>query len=321
MASVLPQEALGLADMEKKQQQLLTPIDAGISPLQLANALWMQKDKSLVIGFQNLIEDMFEGKIKIRGVDFKGNTEGARVTINNWAAKQTSGKISELLKPEILKKETQLVVTNAIYFRGDWALGFDKKKTQKQPFSTGPDGKTQVNVPFMTQVNTFKYLQNEKMQVLELPYKGGFDMVILLPNAQDGLTAIESSWLDPLQQAQLKPKMVQVFLPKFKIEAGAELKETLMVLGMPTVFTNEADLSGLTGNQDLSLAEVVHKTMVSVDEIGTEAIAATAAIVSSRGMGKPEAEFKANRPFIFLIRHQATNTILFVGKLTNPTPN
>ncbi len=287
--------------------------------LRTANALWGQKGYPFQADFLKLNKDNYGAGLN--EVDFKGATEEARKTINAWVEKQTEDKIKELLQKDILKPNSRLVLTNAIYFKGDWASQFKKDRTRPGDFQLG-GGKT-VKAPLMHQHATFKYLDAGTFQALEMPYVGkDLTMVVLLPKKADGLADFEKD-LAPEKLAgllgQLRPTDVNVTLPKFRVTAEFALNDALSALGMPTAFKEKlADFTGITTADALFIAAVIHKAFVDVNEEGTEAAATTAVIIAEPESIRVVPEFRADHPFLFLIRDTRSDTILFMGRLAEP---
>lgn len=310
----LPQDQLHPAFSQLEKQLNERDKKAGYE-LNVANSLWGLKDYHFLPEFLELNKKYYGAGFNV--VDFIKQTEKARKTINAWVGKKTKSKIKELIPKGILDKWTVLVLTNAIYFKGDWAIQFDKKDTRDAPFTVSPDNK--VSVPLMYLKENFKYFANRKLQILELPYKGKhLSMIVFLSKKADGLAELEKSlalenmnkWL-----AELREQEVMVYLPKFKITWGVfELKDILISMGMRAAFVG-ADFSGMTGTKDLFISNVLHKAFVEVNEEGTEAAAATAVVMKRVSVGPV---FRADRPFIFMIRDNRSESILFMGRVTNP---
>jgi serpin B len=286
--------------------------------LSVANALWAQKGFDFLPAFLKTTRD--EYRAGLEDVDFINNTEAARHTINTWVAKATQDKIRDLLKPGILDSTTRLVLTNAVYFKGSWAEQFQKQRTRDEPFHVTAD--RQVQVPMMNQTSHFKYLKAPTLQALAMPYAGDdLSMVILLPAKVDGLAALEkdltadhlTGWLATMRSAN-----VQVVLPRFRITAEFKLNDTLSAMGMPLAFSARADFSGMDGKRDLFLSAVVHQAYVDVNEEGTEAAAATGVVVTLSAAPAAPPVFRADHPFIFLIRDNRTGSILFLGRFMEP---
>jgi len=281
----------------------------------VANALWGQEGYGFLEAFLTMLKQHYEAGLHT--VDFAQDTQGARRTINAWVERETRHKIKELLKPPHLDPSVLLVLTNAVYFKGLWASQFDKGSTQDAPFMVAPNDI--VTAPTMTQTAPVSYIEGNGFQALELPYEGeDLAMVILLPNQVDGLSALEQS-LNAAGLAQtlagLQKRKVRVSLPKFKMTAEFELADVLAKMGMPLAFSGTADFSGMTGNRDVFISAVVHKAFVEVNEEGTEAAAATA-VVAKRASLPPA--FRADHPFLFLIRDTRSGSILFMGRVVNP---
>ena len=311
----LPQERLHPAF---GQLQTLWNSDDPERPYQLsvANALWARADFTILDTFLELTGTHYGAGLK--QVDFQGATEQARLAINSWVEEQTQDKIKDLLKPGTLDPATLLVLTNAIYFKGTWQSQFDAAATADAPFTISPS--RQVQVPMMHQKGNFRIGGGDGVQVLELPYSGrDLSMVVLLPSEPDGLAALEASltadnlarWL-----AGLREREVRVDLPRFKMTSEFDLTKTLEAMGMTEAFGVAADFSGIDGRRGLFISKVVHKAFVSVDEEGTEAAAATGVVMKKTSIAPL---FRADHPFVFVIRHNQTGSILFVGRVMDPT--
>ena len=221
----------------------------------------------------------------------------------------------------MLSVDTRLVLTNAIYFKGDWVSQFKKDRTRNETFTLM--GGKQVQTPLMHQTGGYKYADLGDAQALEMPYVGKeVSMVVLLPKNVDGLANLEKGLnADRLGAlvSRLQVAEVDVTLPKFKTTAEFELNKELSALGMKQAFTRAADFSGLNGGkQDLYIGFVVHKAFVDVNEEGTEAAAATGVIIQTDS-ARITPVFRADHPFVYLIRDTKTGGILFVGRLADPT--
>ena len=300
--------------------QLLETTKAGKGyELSVANALWGQKGFQYLKEYLALVADHYGAGLS--ELDFVSNAEGARKTINTWVEKKTRKKIKDLIQRGVLGPATRLVLTNAIYFKGKWSSQFKEQATRDAPFHLA--GGNTADVPMMTQKAKCGYAETDDLQVLEMPYEGEeLSMVVLLPKATDGLPAFEKTltqakldaWL-----AALRPREVVVFLPKFKMTSQFELSETLGSMGMPLAFSPAADFSGMTGKRDLMISNVIHKAFVDVNEEGTEAAAATAVVVGlTSAAPTPVTIFRADHPFVFLIRDRRSDSILFIGRVANP---
>ena len=288
--------------------------------LSVANALWYQKGYVFLEEFLGLVRTDYGSGLN--EVDFVGAAETARRTINDWVKKETRDKIKELIGPGVLDSLTRLVLTNAIYFKGNWAEQFDKDRTKEAPFTLINSQK--VDVAMMNQTGEFKYMEAEDFQGLELPYVDNeLSMIILLPKEVGGLRGLEktltaeklSEWL-----ARLGKREVIVSVPKFEITSQFGLGDVLKLMGMKDAFVPEvADFSGMNGKKDLFISAVIHKAYVDVNEEGTEAAAATGVVVGLTAVGPRERRvFRADHPFLFLIRDNHSGSILFIGRVMNP---
>ena len=286
--------------------------------MEIANALWLQKGLKLNGEFTSLMTSSYGAGAN--QVDFQGATEAARAAINDWVAKATQDKIRDLLVPGVLDAATRLVLTNAIYFKGDWLTRFDRARTAQAPFAVAAGAP--VEVPMMALRHEFRFGEEDDVQVLELPYVGdSLSLVVLLPRDRAGLSAFEksldSSRLTGLLES-LSSRKVDVYLPRFELEAQFQLAEALSKLGMPLAFGGGADFSGITADEALFISAVVHKAMVEVNEEGTVAAAATAVVMSKSASREEVPVFRADHPFLFLIRHAPSGCILFLGRMAVP---
>ena len=286
--------------------------------LETANALWTAKGRRLLADYRKVARQDFSARVA--QLDFASAPDAARNEINQWVAKHTSGKITDLLAPGMVSPATKLVLTNAIYFKGKWASAFKKENTSDAPF-TLLDG-TEVAVPLMFQNGKFKFLDGESFQALELPYAGKtISMVIMLPKKKDGLADLENAFTaEGLEKwlGGLKTNRLGVYVPRFTTSSKFRLADTLKSMGMTDAFSvPPADFSGIDGKKTLAIDEVVHQAFVDVNEEGTEAAASTA-VTMLESTAMPETEFRADHPFLFLIRDTASKSILFVGRVVNP---
>jgi serpin B len=285
--------------------------------LNIVNAIWGQKDYSFLPAFLDVLAQNYGAGL--RTLDFIKEAEKSRVTINDWVSDQTEGRIEDLIPKGAIDALTRLVLTNAIYFNAAWEYPFNEDMTAEGSFYL-LDGE-QVTVPMMKQTESFGYTEGEGYQAVELCYDGGeLSMVIFLPEAgqfeavEQGLQAqCVDTIIKGLQHAE-----VTITMPQFEFDSDFSLKDTLAGMGMPIAFTENADFSGMTGNRELFISDVIHKAFVSVDEKGTEAAAASAVIMTLSAMPSQLVEVTIDRPFIFLIRDIDTGAILFVGRVLNP---
>ena len=285
--------------------------------LNIANAIWGQKGYAFLPRFLDTLAENYGAGM--RAVDFVKNPEASRTAINDWVAERTEDRIQDLIPQGLIDPLTRLVLANAIYFDAAWHYPFDENRTSSEPFHL-PSG-DRVDVPMMRQTETFNYALHEttQAQAVELLYAGEeASMMILLPargkydpfeNALSGDLVSEISKL-------LRPIRLRLTVPSFEIKSEFRLGDTLAGMGMPDAFDSEsADFSGMAETKELYLSAVVHKAFVKVDERGTEAGAATGGTI---GVTSLPPAFTADRPFIFLIRDNATDAILFVGRVMDP---
>jgi serine protease inhibitor len=284
--------------------------------LYTANGLWGQKGYGFLDDFLKVTRDHYHAPLT--EVDFVKAPEDARKTINDAVAKETKGRVKDLLPSGIINDHTRLVLTNAIYFKAGWASKFNKNATSEAAFHVKPDEK--VSVPMMRQTVKSPFFDAGNFQVLELPYlEKELSMVIFLPKKVDGLAEFEKE-LTVARLADVLSKLhvakLEVWLPRFKMTGEFRLKKELSELGMPTAFSSkDADLSGMNGKKNLFLQEAVHSTFIEGNEEGTEAAGATAVV---GGEDSLPPSFKADHPFLFVIRENQTGTILFMGRVVNP---
>ncbi len=287
--------------------------------LEVANGLWGQTGYTLQPAFLDLLAENYGTGLQL--LDFQAAPEQARATINARIDEQTRGKIKDLLPPQSITTHTRLVLTNAIYFNAKWRLPFAPGLTHEESFH--PLVGDPVVVPMMAQEEGFRYAEEGSCQAIELPYRGGISMVVLLPKAgqfaefERGLdTATLRAILD-----RLEPHEVTLTMPKFAYRAASfSLRQSLRQLGIIDAFQPEvADFSGMDGSGELSIDDAHHQATVTVDETGTEAAAASAVVFHAiSGSLERPIPMSVDRPFIFLIRDDETGTILFLGRVLDP---
>jgi serpin B len=302
-------------------QQINQPGQKRPYQLSVANRLWGQKGYGFLPDFLMLTKEAYGAGLE--EVDFSKATEQARQTINDWVAKETQNKIRDLIGKGVLNGDTRLVLTNAIYFKAPWEHAFGAKATLKEDFKAS--AAKSIKVDMMHQTENMKLLETDTFQMLSIPYQmHDLSMVILLPRQPDALAPLEKAVsAEKLQEWMGKMKMYQVALslPKFTFTAQFTLNDVLSQMGMGIAFNpTQADFSGITTQQKLFLSAVIHKAFVAVDEKGTEAAAATAVGVRATAapIANPPATFRADHPFLFLIRDNRTGSILFMGRVVNP---
>jgi serpin B len=286
--------------------------------LNVANSLWGQRGYPWRPEFLEASQKHY--RAGLREVDF-AQTEAARQTINRWVSEQTAARIPELFGEGVLTADVRLALTNAVYFKGLWTAPFEKRHTRDLEFRTAG---AKVQAPTMWKEGRFPFHQDDTLKLLELPYQGDdLSMVILLPRRDDGLADLEKAltadklagWLGRANRPELP-----VWLPKFKLTASYDLVPALKELGMTKAFDkDQADFSGMSSAERLMIDAVAHKSFVEVNEEGTEAAGATGVTMRPTSAPPPERpEFKADHPFLFLIRDRYTGSVLFLGRVTNP---
>lgn len=306
-----PQYAAAFSDLVTG---ILKAANTGGNELLAANSLWVQKGFAILPGFTGQLDSAFHAGPSL--VDFRGNPDAARQEINAWTDRSTHGKIHELFAPGALNPDTRLVLASAVYFNGKWEHPFARNETRPAPF-TKEDG-TADQVPFMNRTGRFGYAETAGGQTLEIRYGGtGLAFDILLPKKGDAVEKVDPSlpgWLGGIQERPVKAS-----IPRFRVSFEMGLAPTLESMGMRTAFTDNADFSGIDDKRDLKISKAVHKAWVDVTEEGTEAAAATGlgvAMVAMRMTEEPV--FRADRPFVFVIRDTKSGLVLFIGRVLNP---
>ncbi len=289
--------------------------------LNAANSLWGQNGVHFEQPFLDVLAQNYAAGMRL--VDYRKDPEAARLAINDWVGQSTNQKIKDIIPEGALDTLTRLVLANAVYFNAAWQEPFDKKMTKPDTFHL-LDG-SNVPVEMMRQSSRLEAMLGEDYRAVALPYAGGqLSMLVLLPD-EGKFSDVEgrlNAGMLAETVAALQPVGVDLSLPKFKFEWSTELSKELKALGMTDAFDpDRADFSGMDAARDLYLSLILHKAFISVDEQGTEAAAATAVVVEAMSMpARPvqPMEFKADHPFIFLIRDVPTGSILFVGRTMNP---
>ncbi len=300
----------GLNAIEKKGQV----------QLRIANSLWPQIKFPILPGYLSLIKNNYG--VDVKGLDYQNKTEESRLEINQWVEAKTENKIKDLI-PKDLDPLTRLILVNAIYFKGNWALPFNPEITSDGSFYL--NSKEERQVPLMKLTDSFGYHESAELQVLEMLYQGNdLSLLVFLPKNQDGLAQLEADLtnykLDKWQMS-LKPREVQVVFPKIKIESDFDLSKSLAQMGMSKAFSEQAEFDGITGKEHaLYISKVLHKAFLEINETGTEAAAATATIMMPKSavIEKPSPLFRADHPFLFAIKDKASGMILFIGRVVNP---
>ena len=280
-----------------------------------ANAFWIQQKYPFLTEYISLLQNYYMAEAN--ELDFSKNVEAAR-TINTWIENQTNGKIKDVIDPSALSVFTRLVLTNAIYFKGLWENPFDSKYTTKIDFKL--DSSKTVKVDMMSLSDCFfNYTETDDLQILKMPYEGNdLSMLVILPKENN--ISIADSSLNTLNiedwNSRFDEIKINIDIPKFKFKTEYNLNNVLTKMGMVDAFSEiDADFSGMDGTKSLFISDILHKAFVEVNEEGTEAAAATAVIVTTSAITNT---FNADHPFVFLIQHEETGAILFMGKIMSP---
>ena len=276
----------------------------------IANSLWIQEGFPLLPSYLQIFDDD-----DVQMTNFWVNPDRSREEINSWVEEKTLGKIENLFSEGTITSDARLVLASAIYFKGQWEHQFNPKNTYEGTFYV--DGDDPITKTMMHQENDFSIFVDSDFYFLELPYDNdNVSMFILLPREIDGLDDIEfniSEWI-----ASMERKKVSVTLPKFDIVDSRSLDDTLQEMGITLAFSPNADFSNITGQRDLFLSTIVHQAAVTVDEKGTEAAAATGAVMNLTAVltPEPEIQFCVDHPFIYMIMDKTTQSLLFFGRLS-----
>lgn len=283
----------------------------------LATGLWAQKGLTIEPGFGKVAQRM-TGR-PVGSLDFAKEAEPARRTINDWVERKTDSRIKDLLPPGSVTRNTKLVLCSAVHFKGDWAWPFKPDLTREADFH-GIVSK--VRVPLMIHRREFPYARITGLHLLELPFAGEeLGMVFILPEKAEDFEKLETKltganltkWM-----GHLKTQRVDVFLPRFKLIIQYPLSQFLTAMGMGDAFGAKANFTGIEKTGKLQLSEAFHRAYVTVTEQGAEAGAATGVLTTPKSIEPRAPQFRADRPFVFLVRDRRSGTILFVGRLAQP---
>ncbi|XP_031291147.2 serpin B6 isoform X1 [Camelus dromedarius] len=314
----------GGGDVHQGFQNLLTEVNRTGTQylLRTANRLFGEKSYDFLSSFKDSCRKFYQAEME--ELDFSNATEESRTHINTWVAQKTEGKITDLLSPNSVDPMTKLVLVNAIYFKGNWDNQFDKEHTQERPFKVSKNVEKPVQMMFKKSTFKMTYVGEIFTQILVLPYVGKeLNMIIMLPNENTDLETVEKEltyekFIEWTRPDMMDEEEVEVFLPRFKLEENYDMEGVLRTLGMTDAFEEaSADFSGMSSRRDLHLSKVVHKSFVEVNEEGTEAAAATAAIMLMRCI-RITPRFCADHPFLFFIQHSKTSGLLFCGRFCSP---
>ncbi|XP_034429054.1 leukocyte elastase inhibitor-like isoform X2 [Hippoglossus hippoglossus] len=309
-----------------KLLKTLNKADAPYS-LSVANRLYGEQSSQFVEDFLGETRKHYDAELE--SVDFKTSHEAARLNINTWVEKQTQGKIQDVLAQGVVDKMTRLVLVNAIYFKGNWNKQFKERYTEDAQFRINKNESKPVKMMHQKTKFPYSFISEFNCQVLEIPYKGEeLSMLIFLPmdidDSSTGLEKLEKeltyeNFVEWTRPDTMEKEEVQLGLPRFKMEEKYDMKDVLISMGMVDAFDMAmSDFSGMSPSDDLVLSKVVHKAFVEVNEVGTEAAAATAVVMMLGSSGMPLVRFIADHPFLFFIRHNPTSSVLFAGRFCSP---
>lgn len=294
--------------------------EKGHIEIRSANSLWPQEGYPFRSQYLDIMKEYYRADITT--ADYAAYPESARLAINRWVEERTRERIRDLMGPGSVDADTRMVLVNAVYFLGSWELPFEHEATSSVPFFAESGDVSTCDM--MSGSGMYRYTEDDGAQVLEMKYRGGdVSMVAVLPRPGRTLADLESSLQAGIGRwtSSMKSREVEVFFPRFRIEWGSRsLVPFLQDMGMTEAFGSDADFSGMAGSRgDLYISDVVHKAFVEVDETGTEAAAATGAVMTLTSMPvDPVPVFRADRPFSFFIRENRTGTILFMGRVADP---
>lgn len=284
--------------------------------ISIANSVWVSKGYKLLPGYVDTLKASYGADCSPLDFSSRRACRRACVVVNQWVSDQTNGKILRLLEDNMVNANTRMILVNAISFKCEWMNKFKSKNNIDGEFHS-IDGSVS-NHTFMSQTDNFGYADNDDFQAVELPYSGGrFSMLIILPR-DDSFDKVETALTADLvlnTLTRLSNERVALTMPKFKGETSVDFSQILRTMGVVEAFGAEADFSAMSGRSDLQLSQVVQKTVIDVDESGTEAASATAATMMVKSAFFPELKhFTADRPFVYFIVDVQTNTILFAGR-------
>jgi len=284
-----------------------------------SNSIWLEQRMKMEREYTKEVEENYQAKCK--SVDFtsESDREKVRKEINAWVEKKTSNNILEFIKPGVLSESTSMLLVNAVYFNAIWETEFLPNHTKDDKFLSAKGDS--VNCKMMNANIKANYHEDELAQIVEIPYEANkASLLVILPRdtTNSDFTNFNFQYVNKSMEL-LTAKEVKLSFPAFKMDVDYDLADVMKKMGMKSAFEYGADFSGITGKKDLIISSLLHKSVIDVSEKGTKASSTTAVIASrSTSVAKEPVTFKANHPFIFLIRDNTTGVILFMGYMANP---
>ncbi|NXW59014.1 OVAL protein, partial [Eurystomus gularis] len=287
--------------------------------LSFASRLYAEETYPILPEYLECVKELYKGSLET--ISFQTAADEAREIINSWVESQTNGMIRNILQPSSVDPQTEMVLVNAIYFKGLWEKAFKDEDTQATPFRiTEQESKP---VQMMYQIGSFKVavMASEKIKILELPYASAqLSMLVMLPDDVSGLEQLETAitfekLMEWTHSNTMEERKIKVYLPRMKIEEKYNLTSVLMALGMTDLFSSSANLTGISSAESLKISEAVHEAFVEIYEAGSGMVGSTGAEIEITSVSE---EFRADHPFLFLIKHNPTNSILFFGRYFSP---
>jgi serpin B len=299
-----------------KQERFLT------AKLTNANAFWLQKGNNILKEYRDVLKKYYAADMA--NVDFRGSPQNSAKAINQWVKNKTNNKITNLIDEKSIDSSTQIVITNAIYFKAAWSKKFNKAQTQQEDFFISDQNKAKVLMMRKDNADAeFNYMENNDLQAIEMPYlQEKLSMIVILPKNND-LASLEKKL--SLQQindwkSKFKKQRVDLLFPKFSFNKKYLAKEILSKMGIVEAFSSNADFSKINALKNLYIQQVIHQAALEVDEEGSEAGASSAVVMNMKSvmLKNPIVKFYANHPFMFLILDNDSGDILFLGRLLDP---
>ncbi|XP_069709667.1 ovalbumin-like [Phaenicophaeus curvirostris] len=287
--------------------------------LAFASRLYAEKTYPILPEYLQCVKDLYKGGLET--IDFQTAADQARELINSWVEDETNGMIQNILRPSSVNPQTKIILVNAIYFKGIWEKAFKDEDTQEVPFRITEQETKPVQM--MYQIGSFKVAEvaSEKIKILELPYASRkLSMLVLLPDDVYGLEQLEAAiTLEKLKEwtssIVMEEKITKVYFPRMKIVEKYNLTSVLTAFGITDIFSSLANLSGISSTESLKVSEAVHEAFVEIHEAGREVVGSARSGIEATSVLE---EFKADHPFLFLIKHNPTSSILFFGRCFSP---